>query len=822
MRLLADLRYACRTLYHQPGFAAIAILSVALGVGLNAAMFSYVDAMLLRPLPVPDPGRVVEVFSTNPGTRVGSMSYADYADLRDQTRTFAALACYGIVPVGISAGRDQVAQMTLGVLVSGNFFSGLGIEIPLGRGFRPEEDTTPGRDLVAVISYPLWQRMFGSDPGVVGRKLRLNGDDFTVIGVAREDFTGPEAFIVPDVYVPMHAYAQAIPNSAADFLTARGKRDLTLIGRLIPGASQTQAQAELAGLAQRLAAQYPDTNRDRGVTVLTYRQARYENDPIDSLFALLLMGVAALVLLIACANVANLVLERGAARVREVAIRMAVGGSRWQLVRQFLTESLLLALAGGAAGIGVAYVGQRLLLSIPLASDFPISFGLRMDTRLLAFSLAAALATGMIFGLLPALRVTRSDLSSVIKASDQGPSKTGAWRGRLSGRNLLVLAQLTFSVVLLILSAFFVRGFSAARRIDPGFRIDHTLFFAMDTSLVRYDDTRTREFARTLADRLRDQPGIRDVAVSSTIPFNNNAQHYRRVVVDGYQAKAGEDYPRAWANSVDQHFFPLMEMPILRGRNFDSRDTASSPPVVIINELMASRLWPGRDPVGQRLRLDRADGPHVQVVGVTRTAKYMYWAEPPQMALWLPFSQDVQSHVMLEIRTAGDPAEMAAAARGKVRALDPDMPIIRTETMPAYYRDRFLLGPRLLAQIVTGIGVIGLLLAVIGLYGVVAYAVRRRTREIGIRMAIGARPGDVLRMVVGQALLLTAAGLALGTAIATSAGGFLREFAVGASPRDPAVLLAVPVTLTAVMIAACWIPARRAARVDPVRALRQE
>ena len=821
MRLLADLRYACRSILHSPGFALIAIISVALGVGLNAAMFSYVDAVLLRPLPVPEPGRIVHLAANAPGTRMGAMSYPDYIDLRDQTRTLASLVCYEITPMGISASRDAVAQMNLGVMVSGNFFSGLGIPIPLGRGFRPDEDTVPGRDLVAVISHSLWQRQYGSDPNIEGKKVRVSGAEFTIVGVAPADFSGPQSFILPDVYIPLHAYAQAIPLADADFLTGRGQRRLNVLGRLRPGASIAQAQAELGAAARRLAEQYPATNRDRNVTVMTFLGARFEQDPADAASSLMLLAITALVLVIACANVANLVLERGAARAKEIAIRMAIGGSRWQLVRQLFTESLLLALLGGTAGLGIAYAGEQLFESIPIPADFPLSLGVRMDTRLLLFSLATAIATGLIFGLIPAFRATSRDLSVTLKASDQGPAKARWLHGLFGGRNLLVMAQLTFSAVLLILSALFVRGFAAARSMDPGFRVDHTLFFSIDTSLVRYDEAKGRDFLKKLEDRLREQPGIQDASASWTIPFNTGEQDQRHLYVAGNTLRAGEEAPTAWFNTVDDHYFSLMQAPMVRGRVFDERDTKTSPRVAIVNQEFARRMFPGRDAIGQQFRTTR-DGDPFQVIGVARNEKYIYWAEPQQIAAWLPFSQNFCSHLFIEMRTEGDPAAMAAVARAQVRALDPDMPVIRFSTMATFYHDRFLLGPRLLAQMVTGIGIVGLLLAVIGLYGVVAYAVRRRTREIGIRMAIGARPRDVLRMVLAQGMLMTAVGVLVGIAIAVSAGKFFENFAVGASTRDPAVLLSVPVILAVVMIAACWMPARRASKVDPVRALRQE
>jgi predicted permease len=375
--------------------------------------------------------------------------------------------------------------------------------------------------------------------------------------------------------------------------------------------------------------------------------------------------------------------------------------------------------------------------------------------------------------------------------------------------------------VLLIVSAFFVRGFGAAERMDAGFRLDHTLFFTLDAGMVRYDEAKARDFYRKVEDRLRDQPGIRDVALASSVPYSNS-QGSRKVIVDGYQTRPGEDAPSAWSYNVDEHYFPLMETRIVHGRAFDQRDTASSPRVVIVNETLAARAWPNRNPIGQRVRLDGPNGPLLEVAGVAKDGKYLYWAEPKQEALWMPFSQEYSAQVKIVARTEGDPAAMAAAVRENVRALDADMPVVNLTTMNAHFQDRAMLGPRLIAQIVTAIGLVGLLLAVIGLYGVVAYAVGRRTREIGIRMAVGARPGDVLRMVLGQGLAFTLIGIAMGLAIAQSASGFLQTFVIGVSPHDPLILIGVPSILAAVMMAACWLPARKASRVDPTLALRQE
>ena len=822
MRIVADLRFALRTLAKSPNFALISILSLALGIGANTAIFSYVDAVLLRPLPVPESGRIVEVDSTTPDTRLGRMSYADYVDFRDRTKTLESLASYDFFFAGIATQVNQTPKYSIDAGVSGNFFSALRIQPVLGRAFRPDEDAVAGRDLVAVISDRLWDREFARDRSVLGRKIRVNGSDFTVIGVAPENFTGPQAFVNPDIYIPMHAYQQAVPDAKADYLTSRQVRSSTLLGRLKPGVSVTEAESELRIIARGLAAQYPETNRDRTVTALEYVRARFQNNPTDASLSLTLLGITGLVLLIACANVANLSLGRGTARAREIAIRMAIGASRAALVRQLLTESLLLALAGGLAGIGFGYLGVSFLRAIPIPSDFPISLGIQMDARLLVFSLLLSLATGIAFGVFPALRATRGDLAKTIKAGDSGPARISILRGLVSGRNVLVTAQLALSVVLLVIAADCVRGFQAAWRIDPGFRVDRTLFFSLDPNIQRYDEAKTRDFYKKLTDRLRDSAGITAVSMSSSIPFSTG-QSTRRYFAESAQPRPSGDAPGAFAYRVDDRFFPLMEMKILRGRGFDSRDTAQSPRVAVINELLARKLFGKADPIGRRFRLDAANAPELEVIAVAKQGIYSYWAEPAQEAVWTPFSQDYSSQMYIELRTAADPAPFASLVREQVRALDPDMPIFRISTMSSFFHDRAMLGPRLIAQIVTVTGVMGLFMAVIGLYGVVAYAVSRRTREMGIRIAIGATPASVARMVLHQGAVFTAVGLAIGLALVIPiARSIVPTFVVGADPLGAVVLLGVPALLAAGTMAACWAPARRAARVDPMRTLRQD
>jgi predicted permease len=820
--LLADLRYAFRTLLKSPGFTLIAMLSLGLGIGANTAIFSFVDAILLRPLPVKDSGAIIALHTTAPGNRLGRISYPDYTDLRDQSKTLTGAVAFATFPAGISESREALPQMTLAYLVSGNFFSGLGVDIPVGRGFRPDEDRNDSKDLVAVISHAYWERAFNLDPKVAGRTMRVNGVEFTIIGVSSQEFTGPEAYVQADLFVPFHLYRQAAPMIVEkDFLTSRKVRPAAVYARLKPGSGIRIAQAEMTTIAHGLEAQYPDTNRDRTFTVMTWFADRYEQDTINAILGMILMGLTGLVLLIACANVANLLLARGTARVKEIAIRMAIGAGRGTLIRQLLTESMVLALLGGVAGIGVGTAGVRFLQSIKLPLEYPIDLGIRLDARLLVFSLVLSIATGIIFGLMPALRATRMDLNSTMKSSDQGPAKPGFWRGRLAGRNVLVTVQLALSVVLLVASGLFVRGFLEARKMNPGFRVDHTLMVSFNPSLVRYDEAKSRDFYRTLIDRVRSLPGVSGATLSANYPFSSDV-FTRSVVVDGYQVRAGEDRPYAFANIVDDYYFDTLDVKLLRGRTFDARDTAASPRVVILNEAAAKKFFPNRDALGARMRLDNETGPMVQVVGIAKTGTYLYWSEPPTPFLWMPFTQDYNPHVTLQVHTADDPAAMAGAIRDAVRAISPDVPVFSVQSMQAFYDARAMLGPRLTMQMVTTSGVMGLLLAVIGLYGVVTYAVSRRTREIGIRMAIGATPGDVLKMILSQGLIFTAIGVGVGLTIAYFASKVLGAFVMSVSPHDPAIFISVPIILAAVMIAASWLPARRAARIDPTRALRQE
>ena len=822
-----DLKFALRTLRKNPGFTLIAVLSLALGIGANAAMFSYVDAVLLRPLPVLEPSRIVEVGSQalgNPSPlpfAADQMSYPDYTDLRGQTRTLVALVCYNLTSMAVSVSPDAATHMTLGAMVSGNFFSGLGLEMTLGRGFRSDEDQASGRDLVAVISYALWERQLGSDPSAIGRALRINGSRFTIVGVAPRYLRGPETFVPSDVYVPIHSLPQASPSAPRDLLTGRETRFLYVLGRLRPESSLAASRAELAAAGARLAAQYPEADRNHTITVISHLRARFVHNPTDAVMALTLLAISGVVLLISCANVANLLLARASGRARELAIRVAIGAGRARLARQMLTESLLIAVLGGAAGLLVGDECIRFLDAIQLPSDIIQLPGLRIDMRLVAFSTALTLVTAAVFGLVPALRSSSVDPAAAMKSGDQGPARFSIWHNRFSGRNLLVTAQITLAVLLLTAAGLFTRSFLAIQHRNPGFRSDHRLVASFDPNLIGYNEETTRTFYRTLLDRAARLGGVTHVALGRSYPFGRGNFNPRPFLVDGHLLRPGEETPLVWANTVDENYLPLLETHLLRGRNFSSGDTAGSPRVAIINQTTARQFWPDRDALGQYFHLGASDAPVVEVIGIAEDGKYMSYLEPQLAALWTPFAQDFSSQMTLLLRTSGDPGALASALRAEVRALDPAMPIYDVRTLQSYYDFGAITVPRVIAQIVAAIGLVGLLLAVIGLYGVVAYSVNRRTREIGIRMAIGARPADVIRMVLRQGLVFTAAGLLVGIGFAFLLTRYLALFLV-VSPHDPAIFTSAPAVLAAAVLFACWIPARRAAAVAPTDALRQE
>ena len=808
--LWSDVRFGLRILAANPGFAAVAILSLAIGIGANTAMFSLADAILLRPLPVAHPEEMVRVLSSSAAARYGRISFPDYRDFRDQTKTLSGLMAFHHIEAGFSPSPGAPAQMLLGAAATTNFFDVLGVRPQLGRGFRADEDREP----VVVISDSVWDAQFGRDPSIIGRTVALSKVDFTIIGVAPASFPGLDRFVHEAIYVPLGVTPRLSPDDKT-LLDHRERTNLIAYGRLLRRHTAAQASAEMQTVARNLERAYPDTNHGRAALALPELEARLRQFPEDGVQTGILLAFAGLVLLIACANVASLLLSRARARSREIAVRLAIGAGRARLLRQLLTESLMLALAGGAAGMGLALFGIRFFSSIRLPTTLPLWLVAHLDLRVLAFCAAASAASGLIFGLAPALHTLRTDLGATLKAGD---SALSGKRHRFQVRNLLVVGQVAVSMVLLIAAGLLVKDFAGVTASTAGFRTDHVLLLTLDPSLAGYDEQHSRALYQQIVERVAALPGVRAAALGQHVPLGATSSN-QDVVVEGYEMPRGQQSIAVSASAVDERYFGVMEIPVLAGRNFGSSDTASAAPVAIVNQTMARTYWPHGGAVGGRIRLGRTEA---QVVGVAKDIKYRDLSEHPAPFLYLPFSQKFSSLMTLHVHTAVDPATLAGPAAAEIRRLDAGTPVQDVQTLQHFFREQALFGNRLVTQVVAVTGMFGLLLAVTGLYGVIAYSVSRRTREIGIRMAVGADPGSVARLVLGQGMLMTAIGAAIGIVLSLLASQVLGTMLVGAGARDLSVYLAVPLLLAAISLLACYTPARRAARIDPLLALRQD
>jgi predicted permease len=813
---LQEIRHSLRMLRKSPGFTTVAALSLALGIGANSAVFSLADAILLRPLPIQEPGSVLTV-STNTGNNpFGGVSYPDYRDFRNQSRSFDGMVAFQFSTFGVAASAREVPQMRLGMLVSDNFFRVLGVEPALGRGFLAGEGKDPGKDAIVILGHDFWQTQFGGDRSVIGRTMRLNGIDFNVVGVAPKSFTGMDPYIRPAMFLPA-TMAQRLGADKDNPLEKRGDHFFTVKARLKNGVSQGTAQAEMATIWKSLQAAYPDETHNRYIVVRTELQARIEQDEVDAILVGFLMALVGLVLIIACANVANLLLARARARSREIAIRIAVGAGRMRLIRQLLIESLILALIGGALGMVFAYGGIRFLQRIQVPSDLPIVIGVQLDHRVLLFSLLAAVVSALFFGLVPALQSTKTQLVPALKAADGAHSA----RRRTIGRNILVGGQVALSMVLLVAAGMLLDATRKSLSLDPGFRTDHLLTMEFDTAMVRYTNDQTRDFYRNLRDRASALPGVRSVTMTNSIPFAPN-NFGKFVIPEGYQFPKGSETAAIGTGVVDEHYFDTMKTAIVRGRAFTADDKAGARRVAIVNQEFASHYWPKQDPIGKRLRLNDHNGPWAEVVGVAKTGKYYYLAEPPTTFMYLPSAQEQNSRMSLVVETFGDPAAIAAPLRDIVRSLDANQPVYNVSTMSRFYERREISVVWTIMEMVGTMGLLGLTLALVGLYGLIAYSVSRRTQEIGIRMAIGANKADVLKMVLRQGLVLTMAGIAVGAVASFAVARLLALGLVGLGAPNPATFVVVPIALLLITMVACYIPARRASLIDPIQALRYE
>jgi predicted permease len=818
--LFQDLKHGARMLLKNPGFTLVAIVSIAIGVGANAAMFSLADALVLRPLAVPQPGGVVTVSAMPPvqGLRNPAMSYRDYVDVRDGTRSFERLAAYQLVAVGFASAKDEQAQRRVGVASSENLLDASGVTPRLGRWFRAEENSAAGSPVV-VLAYDSWTEQFGSDPNIVDRRVFLSGIDFTVIGVAPEGFTGLDPYVRPAFYVPLAMAPSLNTTAPADILERRDNRWLRVKGRLRPGVSITQARQDVAAVAATLAKQYPGSNRNMDFTVQTELQSRTSQSS-DTMLVAVLLTLSIAVLLVACANVAGLIASRAPDRARELALRLAMGARRSRVIRQLMTESLLLASGGAMAGLCLAYAGIIVLRQIQVPTDLPAALLFDLDRRVLFVGLVVAIASALLSSLLPAWRATRGDLVVTLKqAAGSMPRRSRLWT-----RHGLVCVQVALSLVLVTVSVWLYRGTRLTVSNGPGYRTEQLLMMNLDPALARYDDAMTQAFFRTLAETTRNVPGVVSMALTSDIPLGADSRDIITVAPEGFRFPAGSDRVTVQGARVDEGFFETLGLPIVSGRPFASTDTADTPHVAVVNTTFANHYWPGQSAVGKRIRIKDGSDAWAEIVGVAATVRYNWVAEGPTDYIYLHRLQHPTptSRATLLIHLQGDVSAMVTSVRDAVRSIDAGMPLFGVRTMSDFYRARTLTASRVIVAIVGGMGAMGLLLALVGLYALVAHAVAQRTREIGIRLAVGARPGNVLMMVMRHGLVLSAGGIALGLAAAAAMNGLLRAAFPVSSGVNPGLFLFVVPAVLAVTLVAALIPAQRAARIDPLIAIRQE
>jgi predicted permease len=804
--LWQDLRYGLRMLLKNPGFTTIAVLTLALGIGANTAIFTLLDKVLIRPLPVERPNQLVTFVEDAAGTP-GAFSYPLYTELRDRNDVLSGVVAYHQKPFSLS--DDSVTERVIGQIVSGNYFATLGVRPALGRFFLPEEDRTPGTHPVLVISHGLWRRRFGADPAVIGKTIHLNTLRYTVIGVAPSEFTGTTRGTAPDVYTPIMAQAEAA------MLNNRHASWLMLIGRLKPNVSREQAQSALATPVDDASKAFSDKAADKlddPAKVFLLDGSRGHTDRVNDL-ALplkLLMGVVGFVLLIACANVANLLLARASARRKEIAVRLAIGAGRRRIVRQLLTESAILAALGGGAGLLIAHWLTNLLLGFQQQTNYvPRALDGSLDERSLGFTLGLSLLTGIVFGLAPALLASKPDFVAALKGDTPGLGRPSR---RSSLRNLLVVAQVALSLVVLIGAGLLLKSLRALQAIDTGLEPAKVVTASFDMGMNGYSEERGRQFITRLSERVAALPGVEAVSFAAIVAFSD-IPWISPATIEGYQPQPDErlafDY-----NFVGPNYFQTVGASILRGREFTAQDNAGAPRVFIINEATARRYWPGQEAVGKRLNRG-------EVIGVVRNSKEKGLTKDARPAIYAPLLQSYVPDLTLHMRTATPSQTLLAAVRREVQTLDPQLPLYNLGTL-AQQKDGSLYAERLAATLLTLFGLLALSLAVVGIYGVLSYAVTERTREMGIRLALGARPRNLLRLVVGQGLTLTLIGLVIGLGASFALTRLMAKLLYGVSATDPLTFVVIPLSLMVVALVACWMPARRATRVDPLVALRYE
>jgi predicted permease len=775
----------------EPGFAIVAVLALGLAIGANTAIFSLFNGVIWRPLPVKDPQQLVVLATQQRGLDFPiPLSYPDFQDYRQVKAVFSDMCGYVPSPVNLQAeGRPTRAWVEL---VTGNYFSVLGLEAARGRTFAADEGWVPGKDALIVLSYKYWQTRFAGNPEVVGRTVQVNKHPFTIIGVAPERYHGAYYFLEPDFYIPVTT--MGLLGQGYD-LDKRGATFLRVLGRLQPGVTPTQVIPELSARPE------PGLGSFMSKAVWVF------------------MSLAGLVLLIACANVANLILARANGRRKELAMRFALGASRWRMIRQLLTESVLLALCGGIAGLVFARWAAMALTSIRIPTDLPLHlFDLRVDWRVFAFSFFVALITGIVAGLMPALQAHRTDLADTLKV---GGRSGGGSTGHHHFRNALVVSQVAVSLLLLACAGFFIRSFQNSANVDMGFRVNHTLMMSADLGLQGYSEERGQQFYEQISNRVKSLPGVRDAAFTAYIPMGYENETMN-VYPEGQAIDNKSNAETSFEDAVQPAYFRSVGVHVTKGREFTEADSATAPRVAIVNEAFANKIWPGQDPIGNTFRTEK-NGPAIQVVGLTRTGRYLFLYETPQLFAYFPLAQHYVASATLMVYSQDDPLRLVGPVRDQIQQLDGSFPVFDVNTMEAHVEyGKPLLPAHLGAMLVGAFGMLGLVLATVGVYGVVSYSVSQRTHEIGIRSALGARRRNVLGMVLKQGMTMALIGTAIGIVLASLLFRGLHSVLYGVASTDLVTLAAVSSLLLAIAFVASYIPALRATQVDPVVALREQ
>jgi len=806
-----DLRYGTRTLLTNWSFTIAAVLSLALAIAPTTIIFSFANALLLRPLPVTEPDRLFAVYtSQDGGIQFGATSYPDYRDLEERNTAFSGLAAHSYFPMALRAeGRPEVV---MGQLVTANYFSVLGVQMFLGRAFLAEENQAPGAHPVCVISHRTWKQRFGSDRRILGKTIHVNDFPFTVVGVAPPELRGLRVIVAPDVWVPTMMVEQAYPYHV--YLDGRSDPWLELVGRLRPEYGSAQAQSALNAIAAVLAQEH-GVNRGKGFTLVAADRSRAFGGTTDDLKRLtaVLACLVGVVLLIASLNVTNLQLARAAERRREMALRISLGASRRHVFRQLLAESVVLAGLAGGAGLWLAYIGSDLLLALRPRSFFPLELDLTLDWRMLAFATAAVLVVGVAAGLAPGLQAFRGGESTALK--EQSLSLTRS-RGGARVRAALVVGQLALCLVLLVSAGLFLRSLGKMLDVDPGFETRNGLILPINLGFGRYQEGEGRQFYEEVVSRVRRLPGVETAALAAYVPLGESqGRHY--IKVEGYQP-GPDEWMVIRRNMIGPGYFDAMGIQVIGGRGIDESDRENTQPVAVVNQTMAHRYWPGRSAIGGRFRVGNKTH---EVVGVIADGKYGSLSELPQPYFCMPLRQDkYEKRLHLVIKSAGDPGVLRPLVVREIERLDRGLPI---DVMTiAEHLKASLAGTKGNAVVIGSFGILALVLAVVGVYGVVSFTVSRRTHEFGIRMAVGARRHQILTMVLGQGMRMTVLGVGLGVGLAVAATRFLSGFLFGVDALDPSVFVLVSGGLAGVALVACYIPARRATLVDPVSTLRYE